>query len=271
MAFVVTTSSRITTVNDIINGALRLLQVKSSDTDLTADEANDALEALNFMIDGWSNESLMLYHVTKEDFQLVAGQQVYTIGAGGDFNTSRPIAIEQATIKITNTDWPIQSLAYDDWSAIRLKTLVANYAQYLYLDATYPLGNVSFYPIPTLSPSLVTSVSTTTINGITQTTTVTTGSTSPPKITLYMRKALDNFDRLNQELNLPKGYARALKYNLAVELANEYQTSPGSEVSRMANSSKADLKRTNKRAITLQNDPALFNSKQTRFNIYRGY
>jgi hypothetical protein len=186
----------------------------------------------------------MLYHVTKEDFQLVAGQQVYTIGNGGNFNTSRPIAIEQATIKITNTDWPIVSLAYDDWSAVRLKSLVANYAQYLYLDNTYPLGNVYFYPVPTLTAGVV------------------------PPITLYMRKPLDNFDRINQELNLPKGYARALKYNLAVELAPEYQTDPGSVVTKIAQTSKADLKRTNFRATTMQNDPALYSTKQTRYNIY---
>ena len=243
MPIVVTTSSRITTVNDIINGALRLLQVKSPDVDLTADEANDALESLNMMLDGLSNESLMLYHVTKETFNLVSGQQSYTIGTNGDFDTTRPIAIEQATVKITNTDWPIQSLAYDDWSAIRLKTLVANYAQYLYLDATYPLGNVYFYPVPT---------------------------TPATTVTLYMRKPLENFDRLTQELNLPKGYARMLKYNLAVELAPEYQTDPGQVVMKIARDSKADLKRTNKRPITLQNDPALFNQKQTRFNIYKG-
>jgi hypothetical protein len=244
MSLVVTTSSRITTVNDIVNGALRLLQVKSPDVDLTADEATDALEALNFMIDGWSNESFVLYHVTKEDFQLVANQQVYTIGAGGNFNTSRPIAIEQATIKISTTDWPIASLAYDDWAMIRLKSLVANYAQYLYLDNTYPLGNVYFYPIPTLTAGVV------------------------PPITLYMRKPLDTFDRLTQELNLPKGYSRALKYNLAVELAPEYQTDPGAVVTKIALSSKADLKRTNNRATTLQLDPALFSTKQTRYNIY---
>ena len=35
------------TAQTIINGALRLLQVASTDVVITADEANDALEALN--------------------------------------------------------------------------------------------------------------------------------------------------------------------------------------------------------------------------------
>ena len=43
------------TAQTIIDGAFRLLQVKSSDVIITADEANDALEALNQMIDSWSD------------------------------------------------------------------------------------------------------------------------------------------------------------------------------------------------------------------------
>ena len=62
---IITSATSPTTAQTIINGALRLLQVASSDVILTADESNDALEALNQMIDGWSNDSLMLYHVER--------------------------------------------------------------------------------------------------------------------------------------------------------------------------------------------------------------
>ena len=94
-----------TTAQTIINGALRLLQVASTDVVLTADEANDALEALNQMIDGWSNESLMLYHVQLEQFTCVPGLNPHTIGYGGNFNTAVPIHIEASTVTVGGVDY----------------------------------------------------------------------------------------------------------------------------------------------------------------------
>ena len=97
-----------TTAQTIINGALRLLQVASTDVVLTADEANDALESLNQMIDGWSNESLMLYHVQLEQFTCVPGLNPHTIGLGGNFNTTVPAHIEafkERTAVKSGTPW----------------------------------------------------------------------------------------------------------------------------------------------------------------------
>ena len=231
-----------TTALDIINGALRVLQVANPDVTITSQEANDALDGLNLMIDSWSNESLMLYHVTKEPFTLVQGQQSYTIGTGGNFNTDRPIAIEMATVTIsTNVEQPLTIVAYDDWAAIRLKVISA-YPNTLYLDATYPLGTVYLYPVPNTAQTL----------------------------TLYSRKALTSFPNLTSTFSLPPGYARAMKFQLALELAPEYQVSAGQDVLSIAQSAKAGIKRVNKRLITKEVDVGLINSSQTRFNVYRG-
>lgn len=230
----------VTTAQDIINGALRLLQVKSPDVTLTAAESNDALDALNLMIDSWSNDSLMVHHIIKEDFTLVAGQSVYTIGTGGDFNTSRPVSIETATIRINNSDYGVIPVAYDDWAAIRLKSLGTNFVEYLYLDESYPLANIWVYPIPT-----------STIN-----------------ITLYSRKPLTTFANLTDTFSLPPGYARALKHALAVELAPEYQTSAGDDVKRLAVAAMAAIKRTNRRVVTMQPDLGIMPRSGRRYNIY---
>jgi len=235
-----------TTALDIIKSSLRLLQVLSEDVVLTDNEANDALQCLNSIIGGaWANESLMVSHVTKESFPLIAGKNPYTIGIGGDFNTIRPIAIEAATISIRGVDFPIRPMAYDDWAMVRLKTLtVKTYADYFYLDATYPLATLYLYPIP--------------------------GETSD--ITLYSRKPFTMFYNLTDIVDLQPGAARALKYQLAVELAPEYQASAGEDVKKLLMEAKAGIKRTNKRAITSQIDPALFaDSRINRFNINRGF
>ena len=233
-----------TTAQTIINGALRLLQVASNDVVLTADESNDALEALNQMIDAWSNESLMLYHVQREQFTCVPGRNPHTIGLGGDFNTTVPVHIEAATVTVGGVDYPIIKIDYDDYAVIKLKTLQNVYPEYMYFDRNSPvLGNLYMYPVPSNAST----------------------------INLYSRKPLTQFASLTDSMSLPVGYARALKYCLAVELAPEYQVSAGNDVIELAISAKAALKRTNRRPLTLQIDPAaLAVSGKSRFNIYTG-
>ena len=243
MTFVVQTSFKQTTVYDIVMGALRLLQVASPDVTIGDDEANDALSALNQMVDSFSNESLLLHHITQETFTLVPNLAVHRIGIGGDFDTQRPLSIEAATINVSGTDWPIKLFQFDDWAAIRLKTLNSNYTQYLYMDDTYPLANVFMYPIaPTAN-----------------------------LITLYCKKPLTPFCSLQIQVIFPPGYERMLKYTLACELAPEYQTEAGANVEKLAQAAKAAIKRTNKRPLTNQVDPALLGPEGgNRFNIYRG-
>ena len=241
---IITSATSPTTAQTIINGALRLLQVASSDVILTADESNDALEALNQMIDGWSNDSLMLYHVEREQFTCVPGLNPHTIGLGGDFNTSVPMNIEAATVSVGGIDYPIISINYDDYAVIKLKTLNNVYPEYLYFDRKSPyLANIYMYPVPS----------------------------TPSILNLYSRKPLSNFASLVDSVDLPVGYARALKYCLAVEIAPEYQVTAGDDVMNLAISSKAGIKRTNKRQLTMQIDPAaLAINGKTRFNIYTG-
>jgi hypothetical protein len=242
MTIIATSLVSNTTALDIINASLRLLQVKNDDVVLTASEANDALEALNMMIDGWSNESLMLSHITKESFTLTPNQVSYSLGLGGDFNTDRPVSVEAATITINGADFPVQQMAFDDWSAIRLKSLATGYTEYFYVDETFPLSTVYLYPISTIASTL----------------------------TLYSRKPFVGFANLTDQITLPPGYTRAMKYQLACEIASEYQTTAGQDVQTLAMTARAGLKRVNKRPITTQVDPALMASGQQRFNIYRG-
>ena len=232
------------TAQTIISGALRLLQVASTDVVLTADEANDALESLNQMIDGWSNESLMLYHIQLEQFTCTPGLNPHTIGIGGSFNTSVPVHIEAATVSVNGVDYPIIQIEYDDYAVIKLKTLQNVYPEYMYFDRNSPiLGQIYMYPVPSTASM----------------------------INLYSRKALTQFSSLTANIELPVGYARALKYSLAVELAPEYQVSAGQDVIALAIAAKAGLKRTNRRPLTLQIDPAALSvSGKRRFNIYTG-
>ena len=232
-----------TTALDIINGALRLLQVKSSDAALTAEEANDALDSLNTMIDGWSTGSLMVYHATKESFMLTPGQSTYTIGTGGNFNTSRPVDILQATLTVNGSDYGVTPVGFDDYADIRLKTLSTTFVEQLYYEKSFPLGNIYLYPVPNSASTL----------------------------TIYSNKQLTEFTSLTDTFVFPNGYKKAMKYALAMDLAPEYQRDAGDDVRRTAVSAVAAIKRMNRRPVTMQPDSAvMIGSKRNRFNIYKG-
>jgi hypothetical protein len=239
MSIVVSLSGQAITVADMIKASLRVLQVQSPDVDLTAEEYQNGLQALNMMIDGWSNESMMLHHISKETFQTVANTPSYTIGYGAVFNTDRPIAIEAMTVSVSGTDCPVEQMAYDDYAAIGQKTLTTNFPQYFYVDEGVQFSTLHLWPVP---------------------------ASPPPEITLYMRKPLGTFTDVTEQIILPRGYLRAFKFNLAVEMAPEFQTNPGDYVVKMAMTSKADLKRTNHRAITMQPDIGL-TGLGTSYNI----
>jgi len=233
----------VTTAQDLIKGALKLLQVYSSDTVITADEANDGLDTLNLILETLSLESFIIPYEVKETFTLTPNQAIHTWGTGGNFNSERPLRVDQCTVNVSGTDWPVRIMAYDDWAAIKLKTLNTNYTQYAYIEEQFPLANVYLWPV---SPSANT-------------------------VTFYSRKQLAQFATLYTSISLPPGYKQMLKTMLAVALAPEYQTTAGEDVIRMATAAKAAVKRVNYRPITTTADQAILGPNAgTRFNIYSG-
>ena len=228
------------TAIEVINAALRLLQVKGDDVTLSANEANDALFALNSLFDSWSNDNLMLYDIVRESFSLTAGKNPHTWGIGGDFNSERPMKLNTVNIMVGSTEWPVRILTDDDYAAIRLKTLQTNYAQYCWLEQSYPLANLWIYPVPGSGNTLIT----------------------------YSEKPLTQIASLTTSITMPPGYIRMLRYNLAVELASEYQLKAGDDVVRIAIESKNALQRQNRKPKTLQVDQALLSMKKNRYNIY---
>ncbi len=230
---------------------MRLIQVSAVDTDLTAAELADGIQSLNRMLDQWGVEDLMLYQVKREAFQLNANQNPYTIGLGGTWNTIRPIRIIDAYLTLNNgsipVDYPMQVLNYDDYNAIRLKTLSTNFPGYIYYQPSFPIGEVYIYPLyapndpSTQGPALITLTSWTPLPLI----------TDP---TCY--------------IELPPGYWAALVYNLAVALAMEYQFDLRPDVIAMGQNALRIIKRMNQRTVTLQTDTALMSNRFLRYNIF---
>jgi hypothetical protein len=229
------------TTRDLIKGSLRLIgSIASGETSTAAEEA-DALSSLNDLLENWSIEGLLVYQNISETFPLVGGQAAYTMGLTGNFNTTRPIKIINASILYGQTEVPLKILTHQQWAEIETKSNQSNVPQVLYQSGSYPLDTINFWPVPTGSSSLV----------------------------LYSLKPLAAFTSVNDVLNLPPGYARALRYNLAIELAPEYGRDPSAMVAMAAQESKADLKRQNIQPVFMVSD-AVGLIQNKLFNINTG-
>ena len=237
------------TAADIIRAAMRLIQVSSSDTDLTAAELDDGIESLNRMLDSWSADELMLYHVVRESFWLESGKNPYTIGIDGDFDTTRPIKVVGASLVLYNAGipvtYPMQVINWDAYQSIRLKTLATNVPGSVYYDAEFPLASLYIYPL--FAPS---------------------GTNTSAQITLASWKPLAVIESATDTMEFPPGYWEALVYNLAIRLAEEYQFDVRPNTQNLAAMALKRVKRINQRTQTLPQDAALMNTSQRRYNIY---
>lgn len=211
-----------TTVRKLITGALRLISVVQANETPTADDMDITLEALEGMIDSWSNDSLMIYTYNAYTFQTVAGQQEYTLGPGGDWNVERPMNIQQAkwhytAAGIQPVDMDIYLANDAQWASIAIKSLSTSIPTVLYDNGNYPLRTISLWPIPSPSQPII----------------------------LWLMQPLMNFSNLDEEVSFPPGYIRAFRYCLAVEIAPEFGKQLTPEIISIAGKAKAELKSIN--------------------------
>lgn len=221
------------TALDLIQGSLRLLGVLASGEAASAAEATDGLSALNDMLDSWSNQNLLIPNKVREVFAITTSKQTYTMGTGGDFNTTRPIAIENILIQLSGSspavEIPLQIITKDEYADITVKGLTSTYPVAAYAEGTYPLETINLWPSPNSGNNLV----------------------------IYSAKPLANLSALSTAISLPPGYQRALRYNLAAELAPEYGKQLPEAVELGAVNSKAEIKRKNSRPKYLLVDDSI--------------
>ena len=222
-----------TTAQTVINGAARLIGVMAEGETLTAGQSNDALLALNEMIDSWSTESLLIFAEVIETFALVGGQQLYTWGATGNWNSARPQDISRANIQVLGTpmlnEIPLEIINQDAWSGIQVKGVSSSIPTKLYNDGQIPLTNVYLWPIPSVANNII----------------------------FYSWKPLAQFANLATSFVFPPGYLKAMRYNLAVTLAPEYGKMPSELVLAGAAESKSSIKRMNIVEVLMSTDAAI--------------
>ncbi len=233
---------------DIIKGAMRALGVLDKSEAPTSDEMNDALQALNMMIDEWSARRLMSTALTRLSFPLAGNQQSYTIGPGGNFNTTVPFDITSAFLRDGyGLDYPLDIMTREVFDSMQDKSFVSAPPQGIFFDpgATQQasqLGTIYVYYTPDTSTTY----------------------------TLWIEALMPftEFASLTSTVTFPASYYKALKFNLAIELAPEY---PGvvvsDEVKILAIESIETLEATNAVPIIASMD---LPGQKGSFNIYSG-
>lgn len=185
--------------HDFIKSALRMIRVYSAGDVPTAADAADSLAYLNQMMDAWDADALSVPNNQIQDFPLIAGQGVYMLGPGGDFNTLRPGKITAASVVLLNNpaqpnEQEIQILTEDEFQDIQLKLTPGTFPLVMYDDGASPKRNVTFWPVPSV------------IN----------------TFRMYSWQANTKFPDLATVFNFAPGYAEAIRYNLALRLADEF-------------------------------------------------
>ena len=73
---------------DIISRAMKDIGALASGETPAPEEAQDAFDMLNDMIDQWSNEDMMIFYKTEIVYPITPGQTQYTIGPGGQIGAT---------------------------------------------------------------------------------------------------------------------------------------------------------------------------------------
>jgi len=232
------------TAGDQINRALRLLGVLAEGETPTASMSNDALTAMDQMIDSWDTERLSVFATQDQIFTWPAGEITRTLGPSGNFVGLRPVLLDDATYYRdpgTNVSFGIKFINQQQYNGIAVKTVTSTYPQVIFVNMTFPDITMTIYPRPTRDLEWH----------------------------FISVQQLAAPATLATQIYMPPGYLRCFKYNLACEIAPEFGVEPSQTVQRIAMTSKRNLKRINTPDDVMSMPYAIVATRQ-RFNVYSG-
>lgn len=233
-----------TTAGELINGALRLIGMLAEGEVPSAATSEDALTAMNQMIDSWNTERLSVFSTQDQIFIWPNNQVHRTLGPTGDFVGNRPVQLDDSTYfkdPTTGISYGIKIINQQQYDGIAVKSVTSTFPQVMWINMDYPNIDMYVYPVPTkaLEWHFIS------VEELTQPATIYTQLTFPP------------------------GYLRAFRYNLACEIAAEFGVEPSPQVSRIAMTAKRNLKRINNPDDIMSLPYSIVGTRQ-RFNIFAG-
>jgi len=233
-----------TTAGEQINGALRLLGVLAEGETPSAETSQDALSAMNQMIDSWNTERLSVYSTQDQVLTWPTNERIRTLGPTGNLVGNRPIMVDDSTYfrdPLTNVSYGIKLINQQQYNGIAVKTVTSTYPQVMFVNMTYPDIELYVYPVPFREL----------------------------EFHFISVQELTQPANLATTLAFPPGYLRAFRYNLACEMAPEFGVEPSPQVQRIAMTSKRNLKRINNPDDVMAIPYSITGTRQ-RYNVYSG-
>jgi hypothetical protein len=233
-----------TSAGDIINGSLRLLGVLAEGETPSSETAQDALSAMNEMIQSWNTERLSVFSTQDQVVTWPASTLSRTLGPTGDIVGLRPVLVDDATYfrdPANGISYGLKLINQQQYNGIAVKTVTSSYPQVMWINMTYPNIELYVYPVPTRTL----------------------------EFHIVSVDELSTPANLATDLAFPPGYLRAFRYNLACEIAPEFGVEPSRQVQRIAMTSKRNLKRINNPDDIMALPYSIVATRQ-RFNIYAG-
>jgi hypothetical protein len=233
-----------TTAGELINGALRLIGMLAEGETPSAATSQDALAAMNQMIDSWNTERLSTFSTQDQVFSWAPGLISRTLGPTGDFAGNRPVQLDDSTYfkdPASGISYGIKIINQQQYDGIAVKTVTSTYPQVMWINMDYPNIDMYVYPVPT-------------------------------KVLEWHFISVTELDQpvtIYTDLTFPPGYLRAFRYNLACEIAAEFGVEPSPQVSRIAMTSKRNIKRINNPDDIMSLPYSIVGTRQ-RFNIFAG-
>ena len=182
----------------LIYGALKLLTVLGTGRGANDETWADGLRELNEMVDAWSINRLNIPSIARQLYPVAANKSAYQMGDGApDINAPRPILLHRAGVYMGSDpqiERPLRLLNIDEWAATGLKGITSPLPGALYCDYAFPFSNLSLFPVLSAAATLV----------------------------LYNWSPVTSFADLDTANDIPQGYALALRYNLASQMAPSF-------------------------------------------------
>lgn len=250
-------STQTRSAQSFILSALRLVGSLRSGQGLSQGELTDCQQVLNDLLDAWSSQRRTVFVVARTTldqnqnaFSLKANQQTYLLGnatGNEDFLLPRPPRLERVSVMYSasqQTPVELPMDMYDDveWQGVANKSIPSLLPQVCYQETGFADISLNFWPVPTQANPVV----------------------------LYLWTALTQFPDLTSPFSFPPGYARAIRFNLAVDLAAEFPTdlTKFALVKERAAAYKAEIETLNVRAKVAVCDEALVGSDGRMGNIF---
>lgn len=239
----------------ICAGALQLVGAVDPEDTITSAMQADAFRRLNNMMGQWAIQGFTIPVTSREVFPTIAGKgsptNPYTVGPGGDCDTTRPTTLTGAglLLNVATSNPPVEIpravLTDDGWRLTRIKSLPSALFTDVYYQATFTAGRGSLYLYPVPNNTL-------------------------HSIVLYRPAQLGRFPSLVGQVDLPDGADEPLEYNLARRLLDVYtvDTQRAMNLIDLAKSSLAIYKRANVTIIDQSVDPMFLTGRRLRGGGY---